>query len=43
MLDARYRGLLETVPDAIVMVNKLAGSCLVNGQAENCSAIPTTS
>jgi protein-histidine pros-kinase len=34
LLDSRYRGLLETVPDAIVMVNNTGRIVLVNGQAE---------
>jgi PAS domain S-box-containing protein len=34
MLDARYRGLLETVPDAIVMVNNTGRIVLINSQAE---------
>ncbi|HEX9787709.1 MAG TPA: PAS domain S-box protein [Candidatus Binatia bacterium] len=34
VLDARYRGLLETVPDAIVMVNNTGRIVLINGQGE---------
>ena len=34
MLDSRYRGLLETVPDAIVMVNNTGRIVLINSQAE---------
>jgi PAS domain S-box-containing protein len=33
-LETRYRGLLETVPDAIVMVNSVGRMVLVNSQAE---------
>ena len=34
ILDARYRGLLETVPDAIVMVDNTGRIVLINTQAE---------
>ena len=33
-LEARYRGLLETVPDAIMVVNKAGRIVLLNGRAE---------
>jgi PAS domain S-box-containing protein len=33
-LAARYHGLLETVPDAILMINNTGRIVLVNGQAE---------
>ena len=33
-LETRYRGLLETVPDAIVMVNNTGRIVLINEQAE---------
>jgi PAS domain S-box-containing protein len=34
ILETRYRGLLETVPDAIVMVNTTGRIVLINSQAE---------
>jgi PAS domain S-box-containing protein len=34
VLESRYRGLLETVPEAIVMVNNTGRIVLVNGQSE---------
>ena len=34
VLESRYRGLLDTVPDAIVMVNNTGRIVLVNRQAE---------
>ncbi|MGE5216150.1 MAG: PAS domain S-box protein [Chloroflexota bacterium] len=34
ILDARYRGLLETVPDAIIMVDNTGRIVLVNAQGE---------
>jgi PAS domain S-box-containing protein len=40
VLESRYRGLLETVPDAIVMVNSTGRIVLINGQAEQLFGYP---
>ena len=34
MIEARYRDLLESTPDAIVIVNEIGRIILINGQAE---------